>query len=98
MLAHITANWSNANMASVLSHEAGAVVKQQGKPNDLIERIQGGEFFKSILPELEALVDPSTFTGRSAQIVERLISTDVTAALEKYKKALEKIENAELKV
>ena len=82
----------------MLSHLAGAVVKQEGKPNDLLERLEGREFFKPILPELQTLIDPSTFIGRSPQIVDRLINTKVKAALEKYKDALEKVEDAELKV
>ena len=82
----------------VLSHEAGSVVKQEGKPNDLLARIEKREFFKPILPELAALIDPSTFTGRSAEIVEKLVATKVTTALEKYKHALEGVQNAELKV
>ena len=83
---------------SVLSHEAGAVVKQEGKPNDLLERIGRREFFKPIMPELAALIDPSTFTGRSAQLVEKLVATKVTMSLEKYKYALEGLQNTELKV
>lgn len=82
----------------VLSHEAGAVVKQEGKPNDLLARIEKRDFFKPILPELAALIDPSTFTGRSAQLVEKLVATKVATALEKYKYVLEGIQNAELKV
>jgi adenylosuccinate lyase len=82
----------------VLSHEAGAVVKQEGKPNDLIERIKGREFFKPIIPELQALIDPSTFTGRSAQIVEDLVRTKVAAALDKYASVLEGVKDAELNV
>ena len=82
----------------VLSHQAGAVVKQEGRPNDLIDRIKGREFFKPILPELVALINPSTFTGRSAQIVEKLVQTRVKAALEKYRDALADIKDAELKV
>ena len=82
----------------VLSHEAGAVVKQHGKPNDLLERIQGRDYFKPIIPELAALIDPATFTGRSAKIVERLVSTKVKAALAKYREVLETITDAELSV
>jgi adenylosuccinate lyase len=73
-------------------------VKQQGKPNDLIERIKGREFFQPILPELQALLDPSTFTGRSSQIVEEVVSVNVAAALEKYAEDLKKEVDAELKV
>ena len=82
----------------VLSHEAGAVVKQEGKPNDLLARIEKREFFKSILPELAALIDPSTFTGRSAQLVEKLVAVKVVPALEKYTNALEGMKTEELKV
>ena len=73
-------------------------MKQEGKPNDLLDRIRGREFFKPIMPELEALIDPSTFTGRSAQIVEKLVGTKVAVALEKYKHALDGLQTAELKV
>lgn len=89
---------ARANASRVLSHEAGAVVKQEGKPNDLLERIEEREFFKPILPELPTLIDPSTFTGRSAQLVERLVATKVATALEKYKDVLHGVQNAELKV
>jgi adenylosuccinate lyase len=50
------------------------------------------------MPDLVALIDPSTFTGRSAQLVEKLVATKVATALEKYKDALEGLQNAELKV
>jgi hypothetical protein len=32
----------------VLSHQAGAVVKEQGGENDLIERVKGDDYFKPI--------------------------------------------------
>jgi hypothetical protein len=50
------------------------------------------------MPELAALIDPATFTGRSAQLVEKLVATKVAISLEKYKYALERVRNAELKV
>lgn len=82
----------------MLSHQASAVVKQEGKANDLLERIQRSDFFKPIVSDLPALTDPSTFTGRSAKIVERLIEFKVTPALEPYKSVLEGIKDAELHV
>jgi len=48
----------------VLSHQAAAVVKGEGKDNDLIERIRGTEFFAPIMGELEGLLDARTFIGR----------------------------------
>ena len=41
----------------VLSHQASAVVKQEGKQNDLIERIKKAKFFEPILPQLDTLLD-----------------------------------------
>jgi hypothetical protein len=37
----------------VLSHEAGAVVKQEGKSNDLIDRIKADNYFEPIFGELD---------------------------------------------
>lgn len=84
----------------VLSHEAGAEVKQHGRDNDLIERIKRTEFFKPILGELESLLDPSTFIGRSPQQVEAFYEREVTVALKKYVDAgqLKLGETAELNV
>ena len=69
----------------VLSHQADAVVKQEGKDNDLIERIKVRPFFQPILADIDTLTDPGNFIGRCPEIVEKLISTKVKTALEKYK-------------
>ncbi|KAK3050687.1 adenylosuccinase ade13 [Extremus antarcticus] len=82
----------------VLSHQAGAVVKQEGKPNDLLDRIRATKYFQPIIPELQALIDPAAFTGRSAQIVQELVETKVAAALEKYAGVLASVKDAELNV
>ncbi|KAI1115797.1 L-Aspartase-like protein [Nemania sp. NC0429] len=55
----------------VLSHQAGSVVKNEGKPNDLVSRIRNTEFFKPIWDELDSMLDPRLYTGRSVDIVER---------------------------
>jgi adenylosuccinate lyase len=55
----------------VLSHQAGDVVKMQGGKNDLIERIKATEYFRPIWGDLDALLDPRLFVGRSAEMVER---------------------------
>lgn len=83
---------------SVLSHQAGAVVKQEGKPNDLIERIRKNAYFEDIIPELDSLLNPSTFIGRCPEIVEKLVVAKVKPALEKYSEALATAEVAELSV
>lgn len=55
----------------VLSHEASHVVKHEGGNNDLIERIKKDDYFKDIWGDLDAMLDPRLYTGRSAVIVSR---------------------------
>lgn len=69
----------------VLSREAAAVMKEEGKDNDLIDRIKRTPFFEPILPDLDKLLDPTTFIGRAPQQVEKFINTEVAEALKKYK-------------
>ena len=56
----------------VLSQEAGAVVKEQGGDNDLVERIKACEYFAPIHNQLDAILDASTFTGRAPQQVRQV--------------------------
>jgi len=47
----------------VLSQEAGATVKKEGKPNDLIERIKADDYFKPIeneLSQVSSILQPKT--------------------------------------
>jgi len=82
----------------VLSHQAAAVVKQEGKPNDLIERIRGDPFFAPIHGDLERLMDPSTFIGRAPQQVRKFLKAEVEPALQPYSKDLVNSAAAELYV
>ncbi|CCH58621.1 hypothetical protein TBLA_0A08320 [Henningerozyma blattae CBS 6284] len=65
----------------VLSHQAAAVVKEEGGDNDLIKRIKADPFFKPIWEDLDALLEPSTFVGRAPQQVEKFVNRDVKKAL-----------------
>lgn len=79
----------------VLSHEAGAEVKQHGRDNDLLERIKRTSFFEPIIPQLDELLRPETFVGRAPQQVVSFYEKDVRPALEKYCRAgLIKVEEA----
>lgn len=69
----------------VLSHQASAVVKQEGGDNDLIQRVRATEYFKPVWNELDTLLDPSTFVGRAPQQTEKFINKDVANALKNYK-------------
>ncbi|EFW19892.1 adenylosuccinase ade13 [Coccidioides posadasii str. Silveira] len=82
----------------VLSHQAAAVVKNEGGQNDLIERIKRTAFFKPIIGELDELLDPSSFIGRAPQQVEKFITEEVDRALEQYKIDLVNTAAADLKV
>lgn len=82
----------------VLSHEAGAVVKQQGGENDLIQRIQKDVYFEPIWADLKALMDPSTFIGRAPQQVDRFLKEYVQPALKPFEEVLKKESKAELSV
>lgn len=72
----------------VLSHQASAAVKMEGKPNDLIERIKATKFFEPIYAELDSLLDATTFVGRAPQQVEKYCGQngEVQTVLEKYRK------------
>lgn len=81
----------------VLSHQAAAVVKGEGKPNDLIQRIKNTEYFKPVHADLDEMLDPKLYVGRSGVIVERFCA-DVAKKLEKYKEYLDKAQTAELSI
>eukprot|EP00128_Syssomonas_multiformis_P010462 Colp12_sorted_trinity150504_noHs@30169 len=68
----------------VLSHQAAAVVKEQGGDNDLIERIRNTAYFAPIHAQLPSLLDPSTFVGRAPQQVARFLAEEVRPALAPY--------------
>lgn len=70
----------------VLSHQASAVVKQEGGDNDLIERVRKTEYFKPIWDQLDTLLDPSTFVGRAPQQTEKFVKKDVAQALQPFEK------------
>ncbi|CAL1678695.1 unnamed protein product [Lasius platythorax] len=68
----------------VLSQEAGAQVKQHGLDNDLVDRIRRDPYFLPILPQLDALLDPTTFVGRAPEQVVEFLEEEVYPVLENY--------------
>ena len=52
-----------------LSHEAGSMVKEHGRDNDLVERIRNNSYFKPIHSKLDDLMNPKTFIGRAPEQV-----------------------------
>ncbi|KAI0205090.1 L-Aspartase-like protein [Astrocystis sublimbata] len=84
----------------VLSHQAGAVVKNEGKPNDLVSRIKSNEFFKPIVSEIDEMLDPKLYIGRSVDIVEKYCGPGgpVEMKLVPYIKYINETGTAELSV
>lgn len=72
----------------VLSHEAGAQVKQLGKDNDLIDRVRKDPYFAPIISKLDKILDASTFIGRAKEQVAEFIEEEVDPLLAKYEKVL----------
>ena len=75
-------------------------MKERGRDNDLIDRIRQCDFFEPIHDDLDALLDPNTFTGRAAQQVEKFTQAggEVENALRPYHHQLDAIKPPELHV
>ena len=71
---------------------AGAVVKGEGKANDLLDRIAKDKLFECVWDKLDELVDPQLFTGRATQQVDEFMEEEVEPVLAKFKDEI-KIEN-----
>ncbi|KAL8929698.1 MAG: hypothetical protein Q9172_000377 [Xanthocarpia lactea] len=84
----------------VHSRETVKTMKEDGKRNDLIARIRGDDFFKPIWDELDGMLDPKLFIGRSAEIVERYCGSGTTlmGKLDKYKDYIDSTATATLAV
>lgn len=76
----------------VLSHEAGAVVKQEGKDNDLIERVKNDKYFAPIINQLDKILNASTFIGRAPEQVTEFLEEEVYPILKEYKDSLALLE------
>lgn len=68
----------------VLAQAAGNRVKQEGADNDLIERIRKDEYFATIHPILDSLLEPKKFIGRAFEQVDHFLACEVGPALEPY--------------
>lgn len=81
----------------VLSHEAGAQVKQFGRENDLIQRINDDPYFKPIINQLDEILDPKSFIGLANEQVTDFIASEVKPLLANYKSTLNSQVQVELK-
>ena len=81
----------------VHSVAAGAVVKEQGLPNDLVSRIAADPLFGLTEEEILSKLDPAAYVGRAPEQVEDFLRECVQPVLEKYADVIGGPE-AELKV
>lgn len=78
------------------SIEAARLVKEQGLENDLVERISSDSDFMLTREEIEEILKPENFVGRSIEQVERFLSSYILPILDDNKNILG--ENADLSV
>ncbi|MDY4976425.1 MAG: adenylosuccinate lyase [Clostridia bacterium] len=72
----------------VHSMEAAKQVKMEGKPNDLIERICNDPLFGLNREELEGILQPERFIGRSPSQVTEFLEEKIKPVLQKYAQEL----------
>jgi len=77
----------------VHSMAAGQVVKQEGKDNDLLDRLKGEPLLAGI--DIDAHLDPMAYIGRSVEQTERFIKEVVEPMRERYKDELESLGGAD---
>ncbi|NLK69873.1 MAG: adenylosuccinate lyase [Clostridiales bacterium] len=70
------------------SIEAGRQVKEKGLENDLCERILADDMFKINKEELDEILKPESFTGRSEEQVEEYIEQYIRPIIEANKDVL----------
>ena len=70
------------------SMETAKRIKQEGLSNDLIDKIKKNPMFKLTEEEIDEIIDPKKFTGRSSGQVEDYINECVKPILENNKECL----------
>ena len=73
---------------------SGKVVKEEGKDNDLLQRLAGDEGIPFTLSELESMISNfQQFTGRAQEQTEEFLHDFVMPRLEPYKEILGKVDS-----
>ena len=70
------------------SQAAAAVVKDEGKPNDLLERLKSDPAFAGV--DIAAATDAGHFVGRAPEQVDEFLADVVAPIRRKYATALER--------
>ena len=67
------------------SRAASLTVNEEGKPNDLLERLKGDSIYAGL--DIDSLVDPLAFVGRSPEQVDDFVREVVNPIRERYSSA-----------
>ncbi len=70
------------------SHAAADIVKMEGKPNDLLERLAGDPAFADV--NFKRVLDAKQYIGRAPQQVDEFLKAYVTPLRRRYRDALAK--------
>ncbi|NOY75305.1 MAG: adenylosuccinate lyase [Kiritimatiellaeota bacterium] len=73
----------------VHSMEAARQVKEFGKPNDLLERIEKDPLFAKVADNLGSIMNPSDFIGLASEQVDAFLANEVEPVLERYAEYLD---------
>jgi adenylosuccinate lyase len=68
------------------SQRAAAEVKQHGRPNDLISRLESDPVFAKV--DFAAVLDPARYVGRAPEQVDEFLATEVAPVRRRYRKSL----------
>ena len=74
-----------------LSMEAGSRVKDEGLNNDLLERIAKDPSFGLSLEDVQKLMNPADYIGRSAQQTEEFVSDYLEPVFEEHRDVLDRV-------
>ncbi|MDA1007982.1 MAG: adenylosuccinate lyase [Planctomycetota bacterium] len=82
----------------ILKHAVSAAqrMKQEGTPNDLLDRLKSEPLFQRLGIDPRASLNPKDFVGRSPEQVDRMIQSIAAPLRAKYKDALQ--DNPQLRV
>jgi adenylosuccinate lyase len=72
------------------SMEAARKIKEDGKDNDLLERLKADPLFASVAARMDELVNPAAFIGRAPEQASEFLKNKVYPILEKHSAELNK--------
>jgi adenylosuccinate lyase len=82
----------------VHSQAAAHAVKQEGRDNDLLERLMGDEAFAPVRGLIQSITDPRRFVGRAPSQVSEFVKEVVTPVRRRYGKVIRQTEEEKITI